>query len=210
MQFFALARNAARRTAAMVLCAAGVIVSGEALADGAMLTGGLTSQPIGPYDFCMANPPECAIRTRQTRPEPMSGALWSLLRRINATVNEAVRPMNDLDIYGRDEVWAYPVGGVGDCEDYVLEKRKRLMESGLSLSSLLITVVRKPDGEGHAVLTVRTDRGDFVLDNLTDAVRPWNQTGYRYLKRQSAEHTGRWVTIRDGQPAAPLVASVSK
>lgn len=206
MQFFALARNAARRTAAMVLCAAGVIVSGEALADGAMLTGGLTSQPIGHYDFCKANPPECAIRTRQTRPEPMSGALWSLLRRINATVNEAVRPMNDLDIYGRDEVWAYPVGGVGDCEDYVLEKRKRLMESGLSLSSLLITVVRKPDGEGHAVLTVRTDRGDFVLDNLTDAIRPWNKTGYRYLKRQSAEHTGRWVTIREG--AAPLVGSV--
>ena len=60
--------------------------------------------------------------------------------------------------------------GAGDCEDYVLEKRRELMHKGLSASDLLITVVRKPDGEGHAMLTVRTDKGDFVLDNLTDAV----------------------------------------
>ena len=67
----------------------------------------------------------------------------------------------------------------------MLEKRRDLMRKGISLSDLLITVVRKPDGEGHAVLTVRTDKGDFVLDNLTDAVKPWEETGYRYLKRQA-------------------------
>ena len=82
-----------------------------------------------------------------------------------------------------------------------------LMRQGLSLSNLLITVVRKPDGEGHAVLTVRTDKGDFVLDNLTDSVRQWDQTGYRFLKRQAINHTGRWVTIREGQ-SEPLVGSV--
>ena len=79
----------------------------------------------------------------------------------------------------------------------MLEKRRDLMRQGLSLSNLLITVVRKPDGEGHAVLTVRTDKGDFVLDNLTDSVRQWDQTGYRFLKRQASNHTGRWVTIRE-------------
>ncbi len=62
------------------------------------------------------------------------------------------------------------------------------------MSDLLITVVRKPDGEGHAVLTLRTDRGDFILDNLTDSVKPWDETPYRFLKRQASEHTGRWVT----------------
>ena len=51
----------------------------------------------------------------------------------------------------------------------MLEKRRDLMSKGISLTDLLITVVRKPDGEGHAVLTVRTDEGDYVLDNLTDA-----------------------------------------
>ena len=89
----------------------------------------------------------------------------------------------------------------------MLEKRRDLMRQGLSLSNLLITVVRKPDGEGHAVLTVRTDKGDFVLDNLTDSVRQWDQTGYRFLKRQATNHTGRWVTIREGQ-SEPLVGSV--
>ena len=89
----------------------------------------------------------------------------------------------------------------------MLEKRRDLMRQGLSLSNLLITVVRKPDGEGHAVLTVRTDKGDFILDNLTDSVRQWDDTGYRFLKRQATNHTGRWVTIREGQ-SAPLVGSV--
>ena len=44
----------------------------------------------------------------------------------------------------------------GDCEDFVLLKRKKLIAGGFSPSDLLITVVRKPDGEGHAVLTLRT------------------------------------------------------
>src|SRR5690606_2813889 len=104
------------------------------------------------------------------------------------------------------EVWTYPAQGVGDCEDYVLEKRRRLHRLGVSLSNLLITVVRKPDGEGHAVLTVRTSNGDFILDNLTDKVRPWDETGYRFLKRQATDHTGRWVSIRDDQTV--LVGSV--
>ncbi len=90
----------------------------------------------------------------------------------------------------------------------MLEKRRDLMREGVALSNLLITVVRKPDGEGHAVLTVRTSKGDFVLDNLTDSVRQWDMTGYRYLKRQASDHTGHWVTIREGQ--APLVGSVQQ
>ena len=103
----------------------------------------------------------------------MNGALWKEIVAVNVGVNAAIKPVNDFDIYGKDEVWAYPEGA-GDCEDYVLEKRRDLMRQGLSLSNLLITVVRKPDGEGHAVLTVRTDKGDFVLDNLTDSVRQWD------------------------------------
>ena len=170
-----------------------------------MITGGLTSQPIGHYDFCRINPGECAIRMRDEGPESMTEELWAELVSVNAAVNAAVRPMNDFDIYGKDEVWAYP-HGVGDCEDYVLEKRRDLMQAGLSLSNLLITVVRKPDGEGHAILTVRTSDGDFILDNLTDAVRDWEETGYRFLKRQASDYTGHWVTIREGQ--APLVGSV--
>jgi predicted transglutaminase-like cysteine proteinase len=137
----------------------------------------------------------------------MTGELARALNTINVAVNRAVRPMNDSDIYGKTEVWAFPVNQVGDCEDYVLEKQRELSAAGISLSNLLITVVRKADGEGHAVLTVRTDRGDIILDNLTDDIRPWNETGYRFLKRQSSVDTGRWVSVRGGSKT-PTVASV--
>jgi predicted transglutaminase-like cysteine proteinase len=163
-----------------------------------MHTGGLTSQPIGHFEFCKSHETECMVRSPDKGPERMTSKLWRQLLSVNVSVNDSIKPMNDLDIYGKDEVWAYP-NGLGDCEDYVLEKRRLLMNSGIPASNLLITVVRKPDGEGHAVLTVRTDSGDFVLDNLAGAVRQWDQTGYRYLKRQASDHAGRWVSIRDGE-----------
>ena len=169
-------RSAARvmRCAKFLLgTAAAVVACSGANASEIMLTGGLTSQPIGHYEFCKANPAECRIRTNDVGPERMTGVLWRQIVAVNAAVNAAIKPMNDFDVYGTDEVWAYP-DGVGDCEDYVLEKRRDLMRKGVALSNLLITVVRKPDGEGHAVLTVRTNKGDFVLDNLTDSVRQWD------------------------------------
>lgn len=186
------------------------LVSSAAFASPQMTTGGLTSQPIGHYEFCRANPVECNIRLRDNGPERMTGELWTQLVSVTVGVNAAVKPLNDIDIYGKEEVWAYPDKGVGDCEDYVLEKRRILMRQGIPLSNLLITVLRKADGEGHAVLTVRTDKGDFLLDNLTDSVRRWDETDYRFLKRQAADHTGRWVTIREAQPSAPLVGSVKE
>ncbi|WP_442866491.1 transglutaminase-like cysteine peptidase [Aminobacter sp. NyZ550] len=201
-------RCAAGRAGVFFGLMTGVVLSAGAAfaASQPMITGGLTSQPIGHYDFCRLNPAECSIRSRDTGPEQMTGAMWRKIVAVNVSVNAAVKPMNDIEIYGRDEVWTYPDNSEGDCEDYVLEKRRTLNREGLKLSNLLITVVRKPDGEGHAVLTVRTSKGDFILDNLTDAVRQWDETGYSYLKRQSSENTGRWVTIREGQPM--LVGSV--
>jgi predicted transglutaminase-like cysteine proteinase len=62
-----------------------------------------------------------------------------------------------------------------------------------------MTVVRKPDGEGHAVLTLRTTDGDFILDNLSTNVKPWFDTNYSFIKRQSSYNAGRWVTIENGR-----------
>ncbi len=180
----------------------GILVMGwsanDAAAGAYMTTGGLTSQPIGHYDFCKANPDECNIHPRDLRPAKLTRAAWSAMVGVNDHVNTTVKPMSDYEIYGKDEVWAYPDKGVGDCEDYVLEKRRELAHAGFSLADLLITVVRKPDGEGHAVLTVRTDKGDYILDNLSDKVKLWTHTPYRYLKRQAEDDTGRWVSIRSG------------
>ncbi|MCT7378539.1 transglutaminase-like cysteine peptidase [Chelativorans salis] len=182
--------------------------TGVAAASGSMVTGEATSQPVGHYEFCKKRPRECAIRLRDNGPVRMTGALQRKISSINLAVNRSVKAMNDRDIYGREEVWTYPDKGIGDCEDYVLEKRRRLQRAGVPLSNLLITVVRKRDGEGHAVLTVRTDQGDFILDNLKDEVKLWSHTGYRYLKRQANDHTGRWVSLRSGNNL--LVGAVGK
>ena len=163
----------------------------------AMKVGGVTSQPIGHYEFCQQYPGECRVRSRDTRPVGMTGAVWDAIVNVNARVNAGVRPVTDIALHGVTELWSYP-RGAGDCEDYALLKRSMLMQMGFAASDLLITVVRKPDGEGHAVLTVRTDRGDFVLDNLDYTVRHWTETPYTFLKRQAAFHSGRWVDITNG------------
>ena len=191
------ARRVVRSAAYMVCFLWAGLLGSVAVADGYMAAGGLTSQPIGHYEFCKTSPFECSIRTRDRGPIVMSDDWRATIEYVNLSVNREIRPMNDRDIYGKEEFWAYPTNGVGDCEDYVLEKRKRLHAAGIPLSNLLITVVRKPDGEGHAVLTVRTTEGDLILDNLSDEVKLWSWTSYEFLKRQATNHTGRWVSLRD-------------
>jgi predicted transglutaminase-like cysteine proteinase len=119
----------------------------QASAGQPMVTGGLTSQPIGHYEFCKTNPDECSIRGRDRGPIRMTGALWRKVVATNLSVNKAIKPMNDEEIYGKAEVWTYPTANVGDCEDYVLEKQRDLAAVGVPMSDLLITVVRKPDGK---------------------------------------------------------------
>lgn len=171
-----------------------------------MLTGGLTSQPIGHYNFCQRFLSECTTRPVNREPHPASFEFLRTLKDVTVSVNRAILPMSDNDLYGVEEFWTFPDGS-GDCEDYVLQKQKVLAEQGVSRANLLITVLRRADGEGHAVLTVRTTGGDFVLDNLNEEVKPWDETDYTYLKRQASDHTGRWVTIEDGH-GEPLVASI--
>jgi predicted transglutaminase-like cysteine proteinase len=120
-------------------------------------------------------------------------------------VNTAVAPVTDLDQYNVEEYWTYP-RLAGDCEDYVLAKRRALMNQGWAASTLLIAVVRQQTGAGHAVLLARTDRGDLVLDNQDGDIHVWNETPYRYLKRQSQADSGVWVDIIDQR--AVLVAAV--
>ncbi len=161
-----------------------------------MTVGNVTSQPIGHYDFCQRHTDECGP-TRNIGPVDMNGASWALVNQINLRVNKTIRPATDMEVYGQEEYWEYPKTA-GDCEDFALLKRKLLMQSGISASNLLMTVVRKPDGEGHAVLTLRTRQGDFILDNLEDEIKVWTKTPYSYLKRQASFNAGRWVTIENG------------
>ena len=163
--------------------------------------GDTTRSPIGWVEFCADNPGECRGGATQPRDIVMSQTAWRDLVRVNKWVNETIKPMTDMDHWGVIEKWSLPTDGYGDCEDYVLLKRKMLIDAGWPREALLITVVRDKKGEGHAVLTVKTDKGEFVLDNQNENVLAWTETGYRFVKRQSQSDPNVWVSLGDNRPA---------
>jgi predicted transglutaminase-like cysteine proteinase len=120
----------------------------------------------------------------------------SILKRVNQKANSSIKPVSNFDHWGTmEDHWDYPVDGKGDCKIYALYKRKLLLQAGFPRQALLMTVVRDLNNEGHTILTVKTDKGDLVLDNLVDEIRPWNATGYYFLKRQSQQNPNTWVSI---------------
>jgi len=158
-----------------------------------------TSIPIGHAQFCREHISECSANQTVVAVETLTEARWRQLLRVNTGINAEVVPVTDEQLYHVQEFWTYPQG-FGDCEDYVLAKRKSLIAQGWPASTLLITVVKQANGEGHAVLMVRTDRGDLVLDNQTPLVKLWSQTPYQFIKRQSQTNPGQWVTLYDTRP----------
>lgn len=162
-----------------------------------MTTTGKTTQPIGHYEFCKSHLAECHQTSRVRHRVRLTPQRWNELITINTTINRTLRPATDRAMFGRDEVWSYPERR-GDCEDYALLKRRELMRAGWPAGALLMTVVRRSNHEGHAVLTVLTDRGDMVLDNLQQRVLLWSDTRYQYVKRQSEFDSGQWMAINDG------------
>jgi predicted transglutaminase-like cysteine proteinase len=115
--------------------------------------------------------------------------------------------VTDLELYGKVEYWNYPTSGKGDCEDYVLLKRRMLIERGWPESTLLITVVRDENGEGHAVLTARTDAGDLVLDNKRQDIVRWTDTPYIYVKQQSEGNPLVWASLMPSGDSSQTTAS---
>ncbi|MEG6509881.1 transglutaminase-like cysteine peptidase [Methyloligella sp. 2.7D] len=155
---------------------------------------GQTLPPIGYVTFCRENRGECTDRSVKRFRVRLSERSIGELIRVNEMVNQSIAPMSDMELYGQPEVWTYPASS-GDCEDYVLLKRKMLMQRGWPQSALLITVVRDENNEGHAVLTVRTDKGDYILDNKQSQIRLWTDTPYVYVKRQSERNPLVWISL---------------
>jgi predicted transglutaminase-like cysteine proteinase len=168
--------------------------------------GDVARAPIGWVEFCVDNP-DCGGAASQPRDIVMSQTAWRDLVRVNRWVNETVKPMTDIEHWGVVEKWSLPTDGYGDCEDYVLMKRKMLIDAGWPREALLVTVVRDKKGEGHAVLTVKSDKGEFILDNQNESVVAWTETGYRFVKRQSQSDPNVWVSLGDGRPASATASA---
>jgi predicted transglutaminase-like cysteine proteinase len=166
-----------------------------------MPTGGPAPMPMGHIVFCKRVPSECTQKANSPKPLKLTRELWAKLVNVNNEVNMSVIPKTDQEVWGVRDYWTYP-GIYGDCEDYAIEKQRRLIDLGFPRQNLLITAVEQPSGEGHAVLTINTNFGDYVLDNLQGKILLWNETSYRFIERQSAADSGKWIAIDD--PRKPV------
>ena len=165
--------------------------------------GAPTLAPLAAVKFCMWYGDQCA----GDRPARISlnGRAFALLGKVNRAVNRAIRPAGEergLDTWLLGQT-------AGHCNEYAVQKRHDLLAAGFPPSALLLASAVTSFGVNHLVLVVSTDRGDFVLDNLRDEIRPWNRTGYRWLARQSHRDPNFWVEIRTSAVrVAPLPAVV--
>jgi len=169
---------------------------------------GDTLPPIGYVNFCQEHRADCRPGPRFADRIQLTPAKFGQIEGVNTAVNTEIAPETDLDLYGKPEYWTYPTTK-GDCEDYVLLKRRILIERGFPESTLLITVVRDENDEGHAVLTVRTDKGDFVLDNKRREVMRWADTPYTFIKRQSERNPLVWISLLPPETAPQTAVSAS-
>lgn len=191
----------ARAAGAVALLVAGITAAGAQMRTAALPSATAaaaahgSANPIPAWvSFCRQAPAECAVDTQEPEIVTLTPRAWQAIVGVNARVNQTVRAMTDQAHWGVPDVWNLPTDGYGDCEDYQLLKRKLLAEAGLPRRAMRMTVVIDELGEGHAVLMIRTDRGDFILDNKTSTVLPWHQTGYVFVKRESEARTG-WVSL---------------
>ena len=169
---------------------------------------GTSLPPLGFVDFCRRDPSDCDAGEGSEARAAITTKAWHTLQTVNVTVNGAIAPVDDETLYGTAEYWTVPTDA-GDCEDVALLKKKQLETAGFPAAALRLTVVLDEQGEGHAVLTVSTTRGDYILDNRRNDIRLWSRTGYTLLKRQSADNPRRWMalapvraTAKDGDTAS--------
>lgn len=144
----------------------------------------------------------------------MTPELWSQINKVNDKINRAIGRRSDLAAYGVQDHWTTPLAagaGFGDCEDYVLEKRRALIADGVPEVALSIAVATTSWGEHHAVLLVETAQGAYVLDSLTPWVLPWRKANLIWHERQVAGAPFRWSMVDvagAARPAVPAPAAI--
>jgi predicted transglutaminase-like cysteine proteinase len=147
---------------------------------------------VGALGMCGRLPAECApYRKADPWEIELSEENLARLNLINDQVNTEITYQTDDDHFHLPEYWAYPTDGRGDCEDFALEKRRRLVAMGFPRRALLVTIVSLRGDTGniwHAILIARTDRGDVILDQREEhptVVSAWLTPDYRYRWVQS-------------------------
>lgn len=179
-----------------VICAATPALAIDATRPGTLLPlRAAVSAPGGAVELCGTYPWACAAGTSKAA---FGAAQMEMVVKINRAANMAIRPVTDLVQYRVAEKWAMPTARGGDCEDFALYKKAKLIEAGVSPDRLLLATVLDRKGNSHAVLVLRTDTADLVLDNLRGSVKRWDETGYTFLRMQDPRDPQRWVATMAG------------
>jgi predicted transglutaminase-like cysteine proteinase len=156
--------------------------------------GDTTLPPMAHTLFCLHYPDECRARLPfRGGPVPLTKPRWADLKEVNEAVNGAIIP--DPNVLGPvPEAWLINPER-GDCNDYAVSKRHRLLSRGWPQRTLLLVEVVTTWGKRHLVLLVRTKSGDLVLDNLTAQIRPWARAPYRWIRIQSPSNPQYWHIV---------------
>ena len=162
---------------------------------------GRTDAPYAFIEFCVRMPEECKAGTGKHSRVAGTAAQLFELDLVNRKVNREIEPATDMELYGVEDYWTIPITK-GDCEDYALLKRQILIRAGWPVGALLMTVVLDEQGEGHAVLTARTEAGDYILDNKVNVLKVWHQTPYKFVMRQSYINPEIWLSLDPERAAA--------
>lgn len=167
----------------------------------------MTSNMPGYVDFCRRNPTDCEFRTET--PVAVSFSEWQEKLEIAQSLNSVYKPATDMEIYGVDEYWTRP-SKKADCEDYAIAKRDLLLSFNMPASAVFYVVGLDERRAGHAVLGIRTDRGDICLENRINAIvrcdvlrnkSEWNITFEPFLMVDPKDNS-RMIVIEPPPPVA--------
>jgi predicted transglutaminase-like cysteine proteinase len=153
------------------------------------------------YKACDAGSTKCPSQLRDWRDKL---GQWSTLSprakliQVNRFANAAIAYTDDRKAFRSADYWATPLEslkGRGDCEDYVLLKYASLRSLGFAEDQLRIVIVNDlKAGLGHAVLSVKTAEGTFILDNQDNRVLRHDSIT-RYAPVYSVNAKSRWINI---------------
>lgn len=159
-----------------------------------------TLAPLAHTRFCLKYPADCRVQKIVFRGGSidLTAERRAELVRVNAEVNRAIRPMNMHEGVAGEKWLISP--RFGDCNDYAVTKRHKLLARGWPARNLLLAEVVTTWGEHHLVLVVRTREGDVVADSLNKTIRNWSKTPYRWVRVESPANPVFWTTVKVPQP----------
>jgi predicted transglutaminase-like cysteine proteinase len=184
----------------------------RSLQDSGLLTPIMDASPtLAPFQhvrFCLRYPSDCKSDPAENERIDLNAETLELLKLVNHNVNMSIIPTPKSYGPNLGDGWTI-APEMGDCNDYAVTKRHELLENGLPSRALRLSVVKTASGIGHLVLVVVTTKGDIVMDDLTEVIRPWRSTDYHWLKIQSATNSKFWYEIK-GSAVGPSVSQANR